>query len=115
MNGYVFSIDTCPVESVSGYGDLSAVFGMLWRFIPMLDQSVTRMVVRDLDAQLTGREAAAVADWLEQTDQPFHIMRDNPYHTTEILGGMWGARMDTGHRTVFHDSMARLLADVGLV
>ena len=79
----------------------------------MLDRSVTMMAVRDLDAQLTGRESAAVTDWLEQTDQPYHIMRDNPHHTTEILGGMWGARMDTGHRTDFRDSMAKLLADVG--
>ena len=91
------------------------MFGMLWRFIPLMDPSVKMMAVRDLDSRLTGREAAAVADWLDNTDLPFHIMRDNPHHTTEILGGMWGARMDIGHRAVFHDSMKQLLADVSLL
>ena len=70
--------------------------------------------VRDLDSRLTGREAAAVTDWLENTDRPFHIMRDNPNHGTEILGGMWGARMDIGHRTMFREAMADLIADVSI-
>ena len=39
------------MEAVSGYGDLSQVFGMLWRFIPVLDPSVTLMVSRDLDSR----------------------------------------------------------------
>ena len=45
------SFDICTVEAVSGYGDLSQVFGMLWRFIPVLDPSVTLMVSRDLDSR----------------------------------------------------------------
>ena len=53
-----------------------------------------------------------MADWLEQTDLPWHVMRDNPNHGTEILGGMWGARMDTGHGDEFRQSMTKLLNDV---
>ena len=66
-------------------------------------------------SRLTGREAAAVTDWLEQTDLPWHVMRDNPNHGTEILGGMWGARMDTGHEDEFRQSMTKLLNDVMLL
>ena len=43
--------DICPVDMVSGYGDLSAMFGMLWRFLPMMDPSVDVMLSRDLDSR----------------------------------------------------------------
>lgn len=65
--------------------------GMFWRFIPAGEPDVAVMLSRDTDSRLSGREKAAVDVWLE-TDSPFHIMRDHPFHNTEILGGMWGAR-----------------------
>ena len=102
-------MDTCPVDSLVGYGDLSSIFGMLWRFIPMTDPTVSVMASRDLDSLLTHGEAAAVAQWLGESEEPFHVMRDNPHHGTEILGGMWGARMDTGHRDQFRAVMGELL------
>ena len=67
---------------------------------------------RDLDRKLSTREYGAVRDWLDNTEEPFHIMRDHPLHGTEILAGMWGARMDLGHRTMFHNLMISLLQDV---
>lgn len=36
-------------------------------------------------------------------------MRDNPQHGTAILGGMWGARMDTGMRNIIDLSFRRLI------
>ena len=30
-------------------------------------------------------------EWLN-SDKGFHIMRDHPWHRTEILGGMWGIK-----------------------
>ena len=79
----------------------------------MVDPSVSVMVSRDLDSRLTGREAAAVTQWLTDPQQlPFHVMRDNPQHGTEILGGMWGARMDTGYRNKFREIMEALLENV---
>ena len=66
----------------------------------MIDPSVNVMVSRDLDSRLTDREVAAVTQWLDDPLQlPFHVMRDNPHHGTEILGGMWGARIDTSLAT----------------
>ena len=38
--------------------------------------------------------------------------RDNPYHSTAILGGMWGARMDTELREVLDTAMRNLISDV---
>jgi hypothetical protein len=49
------------------------------------------MLSRDTDSRLSNREKLAVDEWLE-SDKDFHIMRDHPYHNTEILGGMWGVR-----------------------
>ena len=64
---------------MSGEGELGAVFGMVWRFLPLLDPRVDVMVSRDLDSRLGSREVAAVTQWLEQdTSLPFHVMRDHP-------------------------------------
>jgi hypothetical protein len=63
--------------------------GMFWRFYACEDSDV--MISRDTDSRLSFREKSAVDEWLE-SNKDFHIMRDHPYHTTEILGGMWGCR-----------------------
>lgn len=65
--------------------------GMFWRFQAIADPDVEVMISRDTDSRLTLREAAAVEEWLK-SNKNFHIMRDHPWHGTEILGGMWGAR-----------------------
>jgi len=39
------------------------------------------------------REVNAVEEWLE-SDLPFHIFRDHPYHAEYILAGMWGMRRE---------------------
>lgn len=65
--------------------------GMFWRFEPIADPTVEVMISRDTDSRLSRREAAAVNEWLE-SNELFHVMRDHPAHSTEILGGMWGAK-----------------------
>jgi protein O-GlcNAc transferase len=65
--------------------------GMFWRFQAIADPEVEVMLSRDTDSRLSQREAVAVTDWLD-TGLLFHVMRDHPAHSTEILGGMWGAR-----------------------
>lgn len=67
--------------------------GMFWRFSPASDPDVDVVLSRDTDSRLSLREKKAVDQWLE-SDKDFHIMRDHPFHRTEILGGMWGARGD---------------------
>jgi len=102
--------DLCPVNSLPQFGDLSSVFGMTWRFLPISDPTVDIMVSRDLDSRFTAREQAAVSEWL-QSELPFHSMRDNLHHGVEILGGMWGARLDTGARERYDGAVKKLLTD----
>jgi len=63
--------------------------GMFWRFYACEDSDV--MLSRDTDSRISVRERLSVDEWLD-SDKDFHIMRDHPYHNTEILGGMWGCR-----------------------
>ena len=62
--------------------------GMFWRFEDASDPNVDIMISRDTDSRLGMREKFAVNEWIT-SDKGFHIMRDHPYHATEILGGMW--------------------------
>jgi len=79
--------------------DLSTRNGMLWRFLPLLDQLVDVVLVRDLDSRLSAREAAAVSDWLNATQFAVHVMRDHPSHSWPMLGGMWGARFESTRKS----------------
>jgi hypothetical protein len=65
--------------------------GMFWRFWASEDSDVDVFLSRDCDSRLSERESNAVNEWL-LSNKLFHIMRDHPYHTTPILGGMWGCR-----------------------
>jgi protein O-GlcNAc transferase len=67
--------------------------GMFWRFSPASDPKVDVIISRDTDCRLDEREKFAVEEWLA-SGKSFHIMRDHPFHKTEILGGMWGVRGD---------------------
>lgn len=65
--------------------------GMFWRFMPAGEDDVDVFITRDCDSRIGAREAAAVEEWL-QSPQLIHAMRDHPYHSVPILGGMWGAK-----------------------
>lgn len=64
---------------------------MLWRFEVIDESEVSAMISRDCDSRLNVREAAAVEQWLI-SDKGFHIMRDHPWHGSQILGGMFGIK-----------------------
>ncbi len=72
-------------------GDLNNSKPMMWRFEAILDPEVEIMLSRDTDSRFLVREKLAVEEWLNSKFS-FHIMRDHPYHTTEILGGMFGTK-----------------------
>lgn len=65
--------------------------GMFWRFWAAEDEDVDIFLSRDCDSRFSNREIKAIEEWLN-SDKDFHIMRDHPYHTVPILGGMWGSR-----------------------
>lgn len=61
--------------------------GMFYRFLAAEFSNVS--IFRDCDSRLSERELYAVNDWLK-SGKSFHIMRDHPQHSTEVMGGMWG-------------------------
>ena len=67
--------------------------GMFWRFWASVDPEVDIFLSRDCDSRFSSREIHAINEWLK-SEKDFHIMRDHPYHTVPILGGMWGSRND---------------------
>lgn len=80
--------------------------GMFDRFFPITFDNADRvdvMLSRDCDSRLSLREKAAVDEWLA-SDKTFHIMRDHPWHGSQILGGMWGCKQG------FLPSFSKLMA-----
>lgn len=66
-----------------------AARGAFWRFEAANDPTIDRFLCRDCDARLNAREAAAVAEWIDE-GSAFHVMRDSPAHIELVLAGMWG-------------------------
>lgn len=69
-----------------------------WPSIPLIERHcvVERpdadvVLVRDADSRFSDRESRAVEAWL-QSDKLAHVMRDFPFHTQVMMGGMWGIR-----------------------
>ena len=60
-------VDLCPVRKLAMHGQpFLPKFGKLWRFSPMADPLVAEFHSRDLDSRPTGREWAAVEEWLRR-------------------------------------------------
>ncbi len=64
------------MRSIPGSGDISAKFGMVWRFLPMADPLVDVMVSRDLDSRYctTGWTAGTVWYFLPMADPLVDVM-----------------------------------------
>ena len=67
------------------------VDGTFWRFMPMSEEDVEILIVRDADSRISLREVYAVEEWINSAKK-CHIMRDNPGHVILIPAGMFGMR-----------------------
>lgn len=59
-------VDLCNVTRIAedrGLGGSRKLFGMTWRFLPLLDTFVDRFMSRDCDSVIFPRETAAVREW----------------------------------------------------
>lgn len=65
------------------------VDGTFWRFLPMSEDNLEALIIRDTDSRILKREVDAVNKWLG-SNKKFHIMRDNPSHIILIPAGMFG-------------------------
>ncbi len=82
-------VDLCNVTRVLQVRNITRpLFSMTWRFLPLMDPTVDRMLSRDSDSLVTVRAAEAVRQWLRESNATFHMMRDHWGHcSTLILGG----------------------------
>jgi hypothetical protein len=62
---------------------------LMRRFLVHDDPGVDRYIVRDTDSRIGSREMLAITDWL-QRGSGFHAIRDHPFHTELIMGGLFG-------------------------
>jgi hypothetical protein len=76
------------VIEVPGPEDGSAMF---WRYRGLTHKDVERVIFRDVDSRLSSREKVIVEEWMESSAS-LHIVRDHPFHTIPILGGLWGVQ-----------------------
>ncbi len=74
------------IQSVISW-DLTYVHSSMWRYLAIGDPFIDAFMSRDLDMEIFEREIMAVNEWLG-SDKAGHIMRDHPYHMTEILGNI---------------------------
>ena len=98
-------LQLCHAHHIPALGNVSKIFPMIWRFLPLLDPQVTHFLSRDLDSHLIQRGADAVNEWLTKSDKSFHVMRDHPNHKIEIPGGLWGVRMTDVDRAMIASVM----------
>jgi hypothetical protein len=64
---------------------------MFDRFQAIDDPECTIMFVRDADSRIHDRDYSCIEDFLN-SDKILHIIRDHRFHTTAILGGLWGIK-----------------------
>ena len=75
-----------------------------WRFMACIDPDNDVVMVRDVDARLSLREAEAHQEFLDSKFN-FHIIRDHPTgHNYNISAGMFAIKTDA-YRSLFHRSL----------
>ena len=62
---------------------------MTWRFRATSLHNITHVLFRDCDSRISPREASCVRQWVE-SGKSYHIIRDHPWHSSPIMGGLWG-------------------------
>jgi hypothetical protein len=65
--------------------------GMFWRYQAASLPGASAIVFRDCDSRLGIRDFAAVEEWLS-SKASLHVIRDHPYHSLVMMGGLWGIR-----------------------
>jgi len=93
FKGYPLFVHLCNVTRVLELRNITnPLFPMTWRFLPLMDPMVDRMLCRDMDSVVTAREVAAVHQWLDNSNSSstFHWMHNHPYHCySAFLGGIY--------------------------
>ena len=104
-------LDLCDIKSdlikTSFSHELTNISARMWRFLPMADPLVSEWHSRDIDSHIIQREIDAVDEW-KRLNGVYHVLRDHPAHTAEILAGMFGMKLTVENR----EEMSRVLDDM---
>ena len=74
-------VDLCNVTRLLELREISWPLSQAtWRFLPLLDPLVDRLLSRDIDTIVSRREVTAVNQWLNNSTATFHLMRDHQNH-----------------------------------
>ena len=94
-------MDLCNVTRVLELRGINKpLFPMTWRFLPLIDPTVDRLLPRDSDSHISSREVTAVRQWMNDSKKTFHLMRDHMWHCVEILGGFWGVKINQNRHAI---------------
>ena len=97
-----------PAETLDktkpGWENSPAHFASLWRFLPLNDPNVERMISRDSDSRLSPRCYDAVCEW-ENSGMLGHVIRECESHTNGLMVGLIGSICN------IHDDMPTLMAE----
>lgn len=66
---------------------------MISRFFAIDENNVDLMIVRDADSRIHDRDIWCIYNFINSKFGA-HTIRDHPYHTTQIMGGLWGIKRD---------------------
>jgi len=64
---------------------------MMHRFLAISEPDIECMFVRDADSRIHHRDRWAIDEFLKST-KIAHSIRDHPFHTVPMLGGLWGLK-----------------------
>jgi protein O-GlcNAc transferase len=67
--------------------------GMFWRFQAFTLPYAERVLIRDVDSRIGDRDCFVISEWCKSGKEG-HIVRDHPLHTSQIMGGLWGAKRE---------------------
>eukprot|EP00933_Yihiella_yeosuensis_P025109 TRINITY_DN1948_c0_g1_i1.p1 TRINITY_DN1948_c0_g1~~TRINITY_DN1948_c0_g1_i1.p1 ORF type:complete len:337 (+),score=61.36 TRINITY_DN1948_c0_g1_i1:60-1070(+) len=90
------NVEEVVLKEMAGQGPIS---GMFWRFFATNDETVDRIMVRDIDSVVNLRERATVNEWIK-SGKKWHIIYDHPMHRGwPIVGGEWGVMKLKGEKS----------------
>lgn len=64
---------------------------MMDRFLPIVEDDIDYMIVRDCDSRLSLQEKMCVDEWIS-SGKSLHMIHAHPWHCTPILGGLFGLK-----------------------
>lgn len=75
---------------------VTGAINMVHRFYAIDEPDVELMMVRDADSRIHWKDRWAISEFIRHPQFVAHTIRDNPAHTTQIMGGLWGLRKSSG-------------------